>query len=407
MRRPKYIHLYIEKYDPKERVLLLDFLSEKEFDAFAGKYDLFIRDRIFTPTMMLVSNMRLRTEYPFAEGSVYRVPLAEVEELPWECFYCAEHPSAHIAFYLDEYDTALSGNMPDLSSLSWEKVSGKQFEKHLESTTDDTPCGLEKLHDNISVVVKNVGQGSWNGIYTGNTCTAFFDMGCSIYYTKQEMRNLLGDDPFADHPTLLISHWDIDHYNLLTVAEDNALQNLCCAFIPDSCMTLTSKQVADRLYANCNFVHCVSPIPSRRKARIIGMETCCSGSNYMLFTGERSSSKNLSGLAIALWTGNNCVLLCADHSYYQVFERMLKIVQHDVKSLSAAARIHLVVPHHGGNAGSIQYIPTNLTHAGQAIVSLGPNQYGHPLTDVRSAIYNAGFHWITTEFYQQDIRLAL
>jgi len=66
-----------------------------------------------------------------------------------------------------------------------------------------------------------------------------------------------------------------------------------------------------------------------------------------------------------------------------------------------------VVPHHGGKAGNYIYEMSNNVTKGNAIISVGPNNYGHPIPDYIAALRDARFNVLQTRFEQRDITINL
>lgn len=97
-----------------------------------------------------------------------------------------------------------------------------------------------------------------------------------------------------------------------------------------------------------------------------------------------------------MWTSNKAVLLTGDLSYYQVIDFMIPQIPTNVE-------INLVTPHHGGNAGSINTINFKKNCVGYAITSTGKNNYGHPLTQIRTDLLSLGFNWLRTDYSNTDI----
>ena len=197
--------------------------------------------------------------------------------------------------------------------------------------------------------------------------------------------------------SLIISHWDIDHYNLLCVAPDDFLQNLSCVFYPAEGIGLTMKQVAARIERNCSFREAIkSPLPKEHKSGIVWVHK---GNRFILFTGEKSTSKNLSGLLLTVYNDKTTVFLTADHSNYQIWDQLCNEICFNPSLL------HVVVPHHGGNRGDFK-IPLGF-FPGIAGVSVGSNIYGHPNSNTISLYRKKGFEVIQTDRSGQDIIIKI
>lgn len=408
-----YIHLYVEKFDRYENFILLDFVSDSEFLNFAKQLDYSINKQQYFSSMLLLDQVALK-EGPFPkEGAVYKVPMAFLLELRGNYSFYSEGQSAVFAFKYEGNPVNSVRDRQDLPRLFQQEVSALPFTYNLSSTWKGAPCGAESLNQDIEVVVKQVGQGSWNEIKSQGRCRVVFDLGGSIFYSKDEVKALLGNDPFKDNPTLIISHWDIDHYNLLAVASDDDLKKLCCIYVPSESISRTSKQMAKRLEKNCQYLCAIESLSTRKLKRRVSLNVEYQGAQYVLMAGEASKNKNLSGLALIVWNNNSCMFFCADHSYQQVFQDMKTAFSEATKKLIAKKAMlggghacHMVVPHHGGNAGKINNsyffeVP------GKALVSTGKNNYGHPFECVRTEMCDMGFQWIRVDFSKGDIKIIL
>lgn len=391
------LKLYVEKYDKHEKVALFDFVNEHDFLLF--KYNGDVTENIQMDSnessMLLIRNLYSNVLHKSEIFSINLNSLLKLKE-----FENTSNNYTSAVVYSDY-------NLPNNYSLHFKKVDRHYNEfYHIDSSTlwNGPPCSLASA--NIEkVIVHNVGQGNWNSIESNNSIT-HFDIGASIYKSNIELRSLL--DSYGGlvnekiKASLIISHWDIDHYNLLKVATDKELKNLCCVYIPNVCVSLTSKNIANRLLKHCKYVVAIPPSTKRKRKRTISLQEIYSDSNYKMFTGEKSSSTNKSGLALAVWGNKSIVLLTADHSNKQVFDDMYFSIPIDEQN----KQIYLVVPHHGGNAGSFTNM-ISVQHPKKAIVSTGKNNYGHPLNQARIFYTKLGFEWIRTDYEKSDIIITL
>ena len=116
------------------------------------------------------------------------------------------------------------------------------------------------------------------------------------------------------------------------------------------------------------------------------------------FNARRHSSKNRSGIVLAIERTRTTAVLPADHGYGQVSHTVLPL-------LSPGKKHHLVVPHHGGNAGAVVY--QTAAPLGRAVVSVGHNGYGHPRQQVITGLQQLGFNVSRTDQVHQDIVVPL
>lgn len=399
----RFIHVYVEKIDPVERFILLDFVKKDEFQSFmfSNQLDYAIQDREDYASEILLQHANFTTlkgHYP-REGHVYKVPVDRLrEQAHWEYNYMAERNRYFSVAFLTD------ASRLDLSEVFRVEVSQSQFTMKVQGNWDKEPCGAKCLTDDIKIVIKNVGQGNRNEIWDSSECHIIFDYGCSTHWSEKRVKKFIADNPIPNgKPSLIISHWDIDHYNMLKCISDMDLKKLCCVYVPANCTSLTSKNIAKKLQSNCA-ICAVEEFDQRAVARRVSLCAVFHGEHYILFGGERSKNKNLSGLALAIWNDSGRIFLCADHSYAQVFQDMEKTFHANAKMKQRT--FHLVVPHHGGEGGKIPQVKFS-DIPGDAIVSTGPNCYGHPNSDVRKSISSIGFQWRRTDVEDGDIEFSL
>lgn len=376
-------HLYVEKYNKDKNEILLDFVDEAEFIYFKNIGDYNGNEKLnppFEPTMLLINNFVSNRK--ISEGNILTVDMDKLINI-----------RKHYKEDIDENKSAVSFMVFDDSNLEENahkyyfsniiendchisNYISKSFINQIESSwKNGSPCALEYLSDYFELQIWNVEQGNTNCIYDDKNLT-FFDFGASCYASNSQLCNIIKSHQslFKDKCiSIIISHWDVDHYNLLCVAEDNFFKSICCVFYPNEAITLTSKQIIRRMENNCAYRCSIAP-SKRSTYKKCGITEICSGNNYILFSGEASSSTNRSGLLLAVYNEYNTFLLTADHSNYQVWNNMYN----SIKSLNN--KLHIVIPHHGGNCGALN-IP-NITTPGIAAISVGANNYGHPKKDV-------------------------
>ena len=272
---------------------------------------------------------------------------------------------------------------------------------HLTPTWNGAPCALEQLRSDYELRIWDVGQGSTNSISDQENLT-LFDFGASIHYSKQRRKAILNKHAslFTGNKriSLIISHWDCDHINLLCDVDDNLLKNLCCVFYPPGIISLTAKQIAARMEKYCRYRVEISP-RRRRIRNKCGIQQVYRGNEYILYTGENSREPNQSGLFLALNSKNTAALLTADHSNYQVWSVAFNDAGIGNKCL------HVLVPHHGGNCGKTAV--RTVASPGNAVISVGSNPYGHPLPITLTAYRRAGYALLQTDIVGDDIVITM
>lgn len=401
MTKIKKAHLYVEKYNFSNKELLLDFMDEREFLYFkcGGDYtdNMHLSANNYEPTMLLIYNCAPKKAlYPGMTLTLNMETLLKIRGIlglyPTEDIY--ELP-ATVLFEIQsgQYFASLIDN-PNDCCVSMELYD--EYKVYLESSWVGNPCALHYLDKGFELSVWDVGQGNTNCI-SDKTSLTIFDFGSSIYYSRHKQEDILETHKkfINGHKqiSLIISHWDVDHYNLLCSASNDFLKKICCVFYPSYGVGMTMKQVAKRLECNCEFRVSISPL--KKMSRYCGIKKVFCGERYALFTGEEDSSKNKSGLLLSVFNNLNVVFLTADHTNYQVWNRMYESVKIGDKKL------HIVVPHHGGNCGKTPV--RSCLNPGFAIFSVGSNNYGHPNKKTINDYKKAGYKVVRTDRIGYDI----
>lgn len=396
-------HLYVEKYSRAGQELLLDFVREDEFIYFKnrGDYTTGMHLSEYEPTMILVYGCSPKKS--LRDGAILTLDMNRLIGMHNEWDFASnnnafDHPAT---VFLEIQDGASFSKLiddPDTSSVSMHIK--EEYIIHLNSSWNGVPCALNNLGENIEVSVWDVGQGNTNCISDGTNLT-LFDFGTSVYYSKNKQNTILNAhrDFIINHRrvSLIISHWDVDHYNLLCAVPDEFLRNICCVFYPSSGIGLTMMQVAARIKKNCHYR--VAIIPPPKTSRKCGIRKVFEGGKYALFTGENSKNKNNSGLLLSVYNNKATAFLTGDHSNYQVWNQLYTAFA------MKKNKLHIVVPHHGGDCGNTP-IPHGIT-TGVSAISVGSNTYGHPKVKTINSYINEGFKVIRTDRYGQDIIIKL
>ena len=392
-------HLFVEQYTNDN--LLVDFVEESEFIYFRnnGDYIEKMTLREYEPTMLLFKHVG---KLPLKEGELFTIPMEQLIEI--KNIYrnriqrdnsTEEKPmNVYMMFSNGEFITNLfECKQANKSSLRKYKEAVK------ETWADGTPCALDSLKSEFVVKVLDVGQGSTNLIYDDKTLT-IFDCGVSMGYSKSECVNVLKRMQYlfdsCRKTSLVISHWDCDHYNLLTLMDDKLISDFCCVFLPATVISLTAKNVVKKIYKDCRFIRTFSPL-SVSKKRKIGIRPIIAKKNYELYVGEKCSSINKSGLALFVKGDCDAVILSADHSNYQIWDCI-----YPLSVQGACSKMNIVVPHHGGDCGKIN-VKYLSEQAGVAVVSVGKNGYKHPQQKTIDTYNNFGFEIKRTDWERKDI----
>ena len=388
-------HLYVEKYSRTEREMLLDFVREDEFIYFRNRGDYAIGMRLpenqYEPTMLLLHNC---ASMPIREGAILTVDMEKLLELRENYNDGNQANERPATVFLEISDGA---SFTDLILNIENSITNYVDKETVFYSGPLWPCALDATKEPFQLNIWNVGQGNTNSISDQNNLT-LFDFGASLYYSASQLKAIIRDHLYLfdgkKRVSLIISHWDSDHCNLLCVADAALLQKICCVFFPPEIITLTAKQAVARIKAYCKYQVAIPPA-RRAIPRKCGIQEVHRGSRYILFTGETCKDLNKSGLLLTLCSETAMAFLTADHSSYQVWDKMYTSVAINDKKL------HVVVPHHGGNCGKVAV--RSAAHPGIAAVSVGSNGYGHPWRKVLDMYRRAHYNVIRTDRCGHDI----
>lgn len=91
----------------------------------------------------------------------------------------------------------------------------------------------------LFLLVRDVSQANWNELLDGNNITRIvYDIGAELHANQAIVRGLFNsrfDTLKRDKPILVISHWDIDHYQCLECA---SIQEIRTCFSKFVCMDM-------------------------------------------------------------------------------------------------------------------------------------------------------------------------
>lgn len=406
MKHIKYANLYVEKYT--NDFLILDFITEKEFIFFRNNGDYLESMRLneYYPSMLLFYKVK---NIAVSEGDILTIPMQELIN---------HKKSSPINFYQRNRDEEFNGifmifdNAEWLENLFSSKLAYKnnlllnELVEYVDGTWDDgSPCALNNLGENICVEIVDVSQGSTNLIYDEYNL-AIFDFGASIYASKTTLKNIVFtiQNRFEnfDRASLIISHWDYDHYNLLTVIDEQILKNFCCVFIPSAIISLTAKQIVNKLVSNCRYIRTFSSEATKTKNNI-NIKPVITKDNYTLYVGEKSKDKNKSGLMLSIKGNEAVTILGADHTNRQISSCIDSLVG----SYENYIELNIVVPHHGGYCGKGKTKIPPFLIPGTAAISVGKNSYKHPKQFTIDRYKDNGFKVLRTDWERKNIKIEM
>lgn len=398
------VHLYVEKYANGN--MLLDFIAENEFIYFKnnGDYVDNMKLRQYEATMLCFRNVK---NLHITEGDIISVSMQTLishkeNTNKFDFSNTQEHARPyHIHMFFND-----SGWFEDLfrsGEAFKDNRKRKQLINYIEGTwPNGTPCSLNKISNEIDVEVVDVAQGSTNLIYSNNALT-IFDFGTSMLASESELKRIVDETLVSadlHNASLIISHWDIDHYNLITVLDEQWLEQFCCVFFPAEVITLTSKQVVNRLLQKCHYIRTFQS-PTAIKRGNVGIIPVIENRNYTLYVGEKSRDTNKSGLALVIKSTQDITIFGADHTNKQIWEHIYPNIRPEHNG-----KINVIVPHHGGRCGKINLCRLS-GKPGIAVISVGKNTYKHPDQSTIDAYDNLGFDVKRTDWERKNIYIQM
>ena len=259
----------------------------------------------------------------------------------------------------------------------------------LSSSHHSSVVSMDRLDttNDLEFKVNDVSQGNWNEIRQNGIVRLVYDVGAPITASNTELQryiNQYAKQYAADHPYLVLSHWDMDHYHCLMQMTDAEIRNFSKFICVDKMKSLTSKSLYNRMeqVLGRKNIFCYSPRRRTPGTAFPQMHELFQNDALSIYLGENSGNTNYSGIVLFVRGDSNHVLLTGDSLPCQANQ-----VLHHLESLQRLNPGHFfVVPHHGGDFKK-NYKIYNLVPGLQvleAIISVdqGNNTYGHPTTSM-------------------------
>jgi len=245
---------------------------------------------------------------------------------------------------------------------------------NLELVLNANPKGQVRL------TVVNCGHGNWNEIDTASE-RVIYDVGASRWFNKAQVRAVVARRNIASETrqiSVVISHWDVDHFHALLEFTSAELAKLRVVFVPSQTPnTETYRRVSRRLAGQG--VTVVSQPPASRigTSRVITLEPCWHQVIFTMFRATPGRSRNQTGIVLGVQGPSKIALLTGDHHYEKVLAAACNMPTYRNRACA------LVTPHHGGLAGAPSAKAWQLFFSSLTTpISCGANSYGHPVSTV-------------------------
>ena len=393
------IFLIVEQYREKENIYLFDFADQQSFNEFVNllRPDNF-HDRE-GPSMVELNNFIGKKR--FREGTYYKLNKKWVVERNLNM--TAIDNSAVVRYQIDLNQESIgsffNGSAAPPGLL---KLPGRGGEELAGILEEYFPVASGNPFD--SLVVRYVGQGSWNEFLAEQSPRLVFDIGTIYTAPKAEVAAYMKTRDHAyqsSAPVLVLSHWDVDHYHLLLEAEDATIQAFSRFIFRDIIPNATAYRVYERFFhLNRAAIFPVSAETPDKGRSSKKLKMVAGGPYLRFYNGSRHWNRNLSGIMLSFQTHKLGIVCAADFEYGQLQSGVLGYFKyrHDH---------YLVVPHHGGEAGKVTYEPLGALKQ-DAVISVGAKkQYGHPQDSVLNELRRIGFRIVNFRYHFDHYELAL
>ena len=236
----------------------------------------------------------------------------------------------------------------------------------------------------VELTVVDCGHGNWNEITTTSD-RVIYDVGASRWFTKAQVRDVVAARRIENESrptTVVVSHWDVDHYHALLEFRPNELAKLRVVFVPSQVPnTETFRRVFQLLKHSGVQVASLQPASRSGGSREIVLEPHWQRGIFTMFRATPGRSRNQTGIALGIHGPREVALLTGDHHYEKVLSAATKMANYGRHPCV------LVTPHHGGLAGEpsatgwLAYFSRLTTP-----ISCGANSYGHPNAGVEAEL---------------------
>ncbi len=244
----------------------------------------------------------------------------------------------------------------------------------LDLVVEPNPVG------DIELTVVDCGHGNWNEIKTAND-RVIYDVGASRRFTKAQVRALVAARGILGETrpiSVVISHWDVDHYHALLEFDPAEFAKLRVVFTPSQVPdTQTYRRVSNLLTNHGVTLAAQQPASRPNGSRAIVLQQHWNRGIFTMFRATPGRSRNQTGIVLGVRGRREVALLTGDHHYDKVLAAMCNIPTYQ------GCPCILVAPHHGGLAGSPSAANWLASFSVMTTpVSCGVNPHGHPIADV-------------------------
>lgn len=382
-----FIIVYLEDFRKNKNgsyQLLLDFFTISDYARFMTEFDLeniqeLEGDFGVPRSTFFVINNYYSNDAPI-KGAHYYMDFELLQQFNPTIERCSEEPFP-LLYTLTLRANEEEGSQSNLTLLYLTQplVYPQWVFSSLRSIHNPTEIPPYK---NTELVVWDVKQGNYNEIKVDGQPYVIYDAGTVVMNTSAPFlplrQKLISELCLSNVPLFVLSHWHTDHYSLLFSLSNNDLGRIQYYVLPSNAKSLSIFCFVCRLQSIGACLNMVA-LPYGNpwvKHTINRSLTLYANKNYQ-------SNINNSGLTLFVQGPHNNAMLPGDCRY-----KLAESQANDCIALPMAngEKHFLVMPHHGGKAGTVSYKVSNAKEI-EGIVSVGANNtHGHPNATVMKQI---------------------
>lgn len=383
-----YVAVYLDFIIEDEKGLSysFDFLTNYGLDAYLDyiedrrvAHDLDIRNRI--ATYVQLKNIKDSLHVKEKQYYLLKIDSLDIRRLS------SEVSDLYLSVYNYEEKEGEDSVFPELIPLPG--INGLFY----KGTSMSNPQISTFPKGKLKLQVNNVGRGNWNEIIVGNKPRIVYDMGTNIEKKSWNgVKSLAEKHKYERKPTLIISHWDLDHYNVFLYMNNTDREQFSQMIVTSTLPSLTPFRLLQEVVKHTKVKVVLVDNVFVKSLPILNLIDV-NNSQLKLFVcpmtmnGSKFNT-NESGLILDVDDENKNILLTGDCTYEQASEA----IKQSYSKINQNKDHYLVVPHHGGGHSPKYITPQHCILKG-AIISVdelikdktgrvGRHRYGHPTIEV-------------------------
>ena len=382
MRKPKEdIIIYLDShrvYKNGFRELYVDFLKSDDFQYFSNELESDITDS--SASYICLSSIRINRKLEY--DTFYHLNIEELKRLKseYDLRFSIVEDSYVIGGRIDfskvpEYADILQPcTLDEIDEIEKKNVDSNSEYINFQTYSEYINYAISKP----VLYVADVGQANWNELRDEDKSLVVFDCGSPINCGKVTTDAIWDRHKFhlqQNPAALVISHWDIDHYQCLVKRSVADLSSCFTTVFCPSPKSKTSIDVRDSLKSifGKRYIEIPAKVVNYNRQFWPKMKLLFRNNQIALYKGNGCTNINHCGIALFVKGNKKTAIFTGD----------LKIGQcRDIWINESVSKPHvLIVPHHGGSCGKRSLNePYSIDIA---ILSVGiKNIYHHPSEDV-------------------------